>query len=79
MYGNNDAHRHREYVKKPIEWARCASFSSLVGLKSNQQTQAMREFLSQPEIPGTRVGGFLRRTSLDELPHSFMRFRAKCP
>ena len=58
MYVNNDAAAHREYVRQ------------LIAGKADQQVSGNGEkvykLTKDPRI--TRVGGFLRKTSLDEIP-----------
>jgi len=62
MFVNNDASQHKEYVQKLI-----------AGRADKQRTEGASEgvfkLTNDPRI--TRVGNFLRRTSLDELPQFY--------
>jgi exopolysaccharide biosynthesis polyprenyl glycosylphosphotransferase len=62
MYVNNDASKHQEYVKQLI--AGQAARKGGDGL-----SEGVFKLTDDPRI--TRVGKFLRRTSLDELPQFF--------
>ena len=59
MYENNDAQSHREYVKKLIA-------GTAEKQPANAGGEGVYKLTRDPRI--TLVGGFLRRTSLDELP-----------
>ena len=59
MFINNDASQHRDYVRKHIAGEAERKLSNVNG-------EAVYKLVDDPRI--TRVGAFLRRTSLDELP-----------
>ncbi|MBZ5665697.1 MAG: sugar transferase [Acidobacteriia bacterium] len=58
MYVNNDASQHKEYVRKLI--------AGEADKQTNGDGEGIFKLTNDPRI--TRVGNFLRRTSLDELP-----------
>jgi lipopolysaccharide/colanic/teichoic acid biosynthesis glycosyltransferase len=59
MYSNNDPHTHRQYVKQLIA-------GQAERQPSGNGNRGVYKLTNDPRI--TRVGEFLRRTSLDELP-----------
>ena len=58
MYVGNDASIHREYVKQLI--------AGKAEKNSNGKREGVYKLTKDPRV--TRVGGFLRKTSLDEIP-----------
>ena len=62
MYVNNDSKKHEEYVKQLIA-------GQAEKHPSNGNGEGIFKLTNDPRI--TRVGSFLRRTSLDELPQFF--------
>ena len=59
MYVNNDASKHKEYVRQLIA-------GQAEKNPANGSKEGIFKLTNDPRI--TRVGSFLRRTSLDELP-----------
>lgn len=68
MYVNNDASKHKEYVRQLIA-------GQAEKNPANGSEEGIFKLTNDPRI--TRVGSFLRRTSLDELPQFFNVLRGE--